>query len=156
MHGATRWVYVKTVKRALSWIRAADFPDGTETGKPEQEWVQQVVGVDEKVEGHIDAAGHVIARELGGKGEVDAKPLNIFPQKYGLNNGTLIPWWRNREKEIRKLFDTGCPEVCVRIVLRYPPANQPGVKYPARPTFLIYDVWVNGVQWTTAQGDNPE
>ena len=153
-HGSSNWITESVVDRAVSWIRRADFPGGSKTGPDEQDWVQHVVGVDESMTpppGHIDAAGHIVARELGGSGHLQDRPLNLFPQNYGLNwnpNG----WWRQREKEIEMLFTTGCPEVCVRIVLRY---DRMG-RYPARPTYLIYDVWVDGVQRPTAQGDNLE
>jgi hypothetical protein len=152
-HGSSRWVFMNVVERAVSWIRPADFAGGSKTGPQEQDWVQNVVGVDESLTpppGHIDAAGHIVARELGGSGDLGARPLNLFPQNYNLN-WDRSGWWRQRENEVIGLFDKGCPNVCVRILLRY---DSQGM-YPARPTFLIYDLWVDGVQRPTAQGDNP-
>lgn len=95
-------------------------------------------------------AGHVIARELGGHGDLRRRPLNIFPQNAALNTNESR-FWRRRELEIVRLFRTGCPQVCVRIVFRYDTSGP----YPARPTYLIYDLWVDGVQQPTEEGANP-
>jgi RHS repeat-associated protein len=154
-HGSSRWVFMNVVERAVSWIRSTDFANGTIADDDARKWVQNVVGVDEAVVGHIDQAGHVIARELGGAGELGATPLNVFPQNAVVNTDQGR-FWRRRELEILGLFRNGCPTVCIRIVLRYPRANDPTVMYPARPNNLIYDLWVNGMQRPTAQGPNPE
>jgi RHS repeat-associated protein len=149
--GSPNHVNERVVERAVSWIRPSDFSGGSYADGSAQDWVQHVVGVDEAIAGHIDHAGHVIAREFGGSGHLGQLPLNIFPQNAQVNTDEGR-FWKRREIEIRGLFRRGCPMVCVRIMLRYDPNS----RYPARPTFLVYDLWVNGTQRPTAQGDNPE
>lgn len=95
-----------------------------------------------------DAAGHILPRSLGGKG--NATSHNIYPQNSVINSGTRPPagpqvqatWDLHREFEeavtraVRRTSD-----VCFLALLAYPDSSQK----PNRPWFVDYVTWNTGM-----------
>lgn len=117
---------------------------GTHASTPAQRWARCLAGVDPTATPPGDDAGHVIAKDLGGSGAgpdniYNPQPdFNIYPQHPGTNR--VIQ--RTREGRVKRVAEAG-NRVCIQVFLRYNQSSDP--LYPARPTSIIYDVWVNGV-----------
>ncbi len=126
------------VKEAFALVDAKNKTIGTGsgTGVPERRWARCLVGKDS------DDAGHVIGnKSLGGSGML--VDMNLFPQEVKSNQAQQ----RTRENRLKALLNpphNSC-RVCAHITLHYDPPG-PTNMYPGRPTYIVYDVWVNGVQ----------
>jgi hypothetical protein len=163
-----RWLFtfktisgIRVVDTAIARITRAEITSkrlgllgpGTKADTAAQRWVQMIgVGPTDLPDMHVDHAGHVIARELGGHGELRTEPLNIFPQNPVSNTDPTRPW-RKRENDIANEFRGGkCPTVCVKVELRY---DEKAQRFVARPVKIVQNTWVNGDKWAQILVDNP-
>jgi hypothetical protein len=123
---------IEVVETLIKQITKSDLDTGSDTTDASQAWAQCVAGLPG------DDAGHVLGNQLGGSGRVDG--MNLYPQNLSENRGLQ----RAREDWVYGEVNAGkC--VCVKITLRYDPIGFNVQTHPARPTKVIYEVWVNGM-----------
>lgn len=143
-------VNAKVVEQTIAWVKYE--PEKGSNAQPDaQAWAKEVgrppLVFRSSRDFGGDDAGHVIAKELGGHGDLSS-PLNIVPLHAATNTGLL---WRAAEALAKNAAKRGgC--VCVRVSFEYDLTSP----YPGRPTWGIYEVWENGKQLTPLGGIRAE
>jgi RHS repeat-associated protein len=122
------------VRQTVAWVRFEPFK-GQFVQPDAQYWVWNVVGRPRLVFRGVDDTGHVIARELGGQGDL-SEPLNIVPLHPFVNTGSYM----QAEKIAIDAAKQGSCAVCVRVKFNYDRTSS----YPGRPTMFTYEVWLDG------------
>ena len=116
-----------TIRRSGNTVSAVIKPDnlngGTSTNSSSRAYVREI-GYSK------DAAGHVIARALGGRGGKNSG--NIFPQNPKSNNSSYKRW---EKKIIAGLRSGDYTQVAIKVTFRFRDKTK-----PKRPTDLRYAI----------------
>ena len=108
-------------------LKSSMLGKGTGTTKAARKWAKFVGCPD-------DDAGHIIGKQLGGKGGVGSK--NIFPQNSSYNRGDFAKFEGQVKKTVKK-SNSSCPKVTIKASVTFTFGN---AHRPHRPTMIHYSV----------------